>query len=255
MKELLPPRAVQLEAGLFGGIHIFADDLELGVADDPGNVPSPKNGGIFGLRLALSVLPWISFEGEIGLIPSQDNITGQNYRLYLLSYKGHALVHLLHGRLRPFVLAGVGAMQVVSTVDDPQYREIAKDTDFEFHGGVGVKYALTNELDARFDARVVFLPNTKHNSDSADWELLGGLTYRFGGHSPQAPTPRPRLRHWSAMPIVTTFPTTSTSAPTSPKIATDSRIRRLPGSRQRRRRHPRRAGQVPRQGRDQERHR
>jgi OOP family OmpA-OmpF porin len=186
-----PQEGLQLELGAFGGVHVFANDLELGVADDPGKVPSPKTGAIFGLRLALTVLPWISLEGEVGLIPSADNFPAQNYTLYLMSYKLHALVHLMHGRARPFLLAGIGAMQVVSTVTDPQYTEIAKDTDFEFHFGAGLKYAITNELDARIDARLVFLPNTGHNTFSADPEFLGGLTYRFGGEAPPPPPPPP----------------------------------------------------------------
>src|SRR6185503_8830510 len=163
----------------FGGVHLFADDLELGVADDPGNVPHPKNGGIFGLRLAATMLPWISLEGEIGLIPTSDSIN--DYRVYLMSYKLHALVHLLHGRVRPFVLAGIGAMQAASVQDNPAYDEIAKDTDFDFHGGVGVKYAVTNDIDVRADARAVFLPNIGDKKVSADWEFLAGAAWRFGG--------------------------------------------------------------------------
>jgi OOP family OmpA-OmpF porin len=187
----LPQQGLQLEMGAFAGVHFFADNLELGVADDPGKVPSPKTGAIFGLRLALTLLPWISLEGELGLIPSQDNIPAQDYSLYLLSYKLHALVHLMHGTFRPFVLAGIGAMQVASTVDNPQYTEIAKDTDMEFHVGVGFKYAITPNIDARLDGRVVFLPNTDHNSDSADLEFLAGVTYRLGGQLPYTPPPSP----------------------------------------------------------------
>ncbi|MEO5770368.1 MAG: OmpA family protein [Polyangia bacterium] len=193
-EEVAPPtEGLQLEMGVFGGVHVFADNLELGVADDPENVPSPKTGSIFGLRLALSVLPWVAVEGEIGLIPSADNFP-TNYTLWLLSYKAHVLVHLMHGRVRPFVLAGVGLMQVAATEPDPGYQEIGKDTDFEFHGGIGVKYAVTNNIDVRLDGRVVFLPNTKHNSDSADLEFLAGATYRFGGQgAPPPPPPAPPL--------------------------------------------------------------
>jgi outer membrane protein OmpA-like peptidoglycan-associated protein len=184
-----PTEGFQLELGAFGGYHIFADNLELGVADDPGNVPHPKNGGIFGLRLAATMLPWLSLEAEAGLIPSADSI--QDFRVYLMSYRLHALVHLMHGRVRPFVLAGVGAMQAASVQDNPQYTEIKKDTDFDFHGGVGVKYAITNDIDLRADARIVFLPNTKDKGVSADWEFLGGAAWRFGGQGAPPPPPPP----------------------------------------------------------------
>jgi len=176
----------QLELGLFGGVHIFADNLELGVADAPG-VPHPKTGAELGLRAAVTMLPWASLEGEFAYIPSADSI--HNYRLHLLTYKLHVLVHLMHGRLRPFVLAGIGGMQVAKAQPNPGPTEIATDTDFDFHAGVGVKYAVTDMIDLRADARVVFLPNTKHNSDSADLEFLGAVGFRFGGSSPPPPPP------------------------------------------------------------------
>src|ERR1051326_7860335 len=37
-----PKEGFQLELGLFGGVHVFASNLELGVADDPRNVPHPQ---------------------------------------------------------------------------------------------------------------------------------------------------------------------------------------------------------------------
>jgi outer membrane protein OmpA-like peptidoglycan-associated protein len=185
----VPTEGLQLELGLFGGGHFFANNLELGVADDPGKVPHPKNGFIFGVRAAATVLPWISFEGEVAGIPSADSF--HNYSIFLVSYKTHVLVHLMTGRLRPFVLGGVGWMQVAHAQPSPAYDEIAKDTDFDFHVGVGAKFALTRDLDARFDARAVFLPNTDHNKDSVDPELLLGLAYRFGGESAAPPPPPP----------------------------------------------------------------
>ena len=184
-----PTEGFQLELGAFGGVHLFANDLELGVADDPGIVPSPKTGGIFGLRLAATMLPWISLEGELAGIPTADSVN--DYSVFLMSYRLHALVHLLHGRVRPFVLAGVGAMQAASVQDNPGYREIDKDTDFDFHGGVGVKYAVTNTIDVRADARAVFLPNTGDKTVSANWEFLGGAAWRFGGQSAAPPPPPP----------------------------------------------------------------
>ena len=186
----LPQKGFQLELGLFGGAHIFAKDLELGVADMP-NTPHPKLGAEMGLRVAAVMLPWVALEGEAALIPSADSI--HNYRLYLMTYKVHALVHLMHGPLRPFVLAGIDWMQVASAQPNPGPTEIAKDTDFGFHFGVGAKYALARQLDARVDARILLAPNTGKNTDSADWEFLGGLTYRFGGEEGAAPPAPPPL--------------------------------------------------------------
>src|SRR5438552_510561 len=77
----LPQNGFQLELGLFGGAHVFAKDLELGVADMPGT-PHPKLGAEVGLRVAATMLPWASLEGEAALIPTADSI--HNYRLYLV---------------------------------------------------------------------------------------------------------------------------------------------------------------------------
>lgn len=180
---------LQLELGAFGGLHVFRDNLELGVADDPGNVPHPKNGAIFGPRIGLTLLPWVSLEGELGAIPTADS--KHDWSAWLLSYKLHALVHFMHGRVRPFALAGVGLMNVAST-EGLAEDEIKKDTDFDFHGGVGVKYAVLPQLDIRADARAVFLPNTNNKGFSSDFELLAGAAYKFGGRA--APPPPPLVK-------------------------------------------------------------
>jgi outer membrane protein OmpA-like peptidoglycan-associated protein len=84
--------------------------------------------------------------------------------------------------VQPFVLAGVGAMSVVSTVGTEQ-DEIKEDTDMEAHIGVGVKVALTRIIALRFDARAMVLPNTEKNGLSPDFELMGGLAFTlYGGH-------------------------------------------------------------------------
>ena len=180
----------QLELGLFGGAHIFANNLELGVPDAAAS-PHPKTGAEFGLRVAGTLLPWLSLEGEVAGIPSADSV--HNYSIWLMTYKVHALVHLMHGNLRPFVLAGVNWMQVASNQPEPGPTEIGPDTDFGLHAGAGVKYAVTDQIDLRGDARVVFLPNTNHNSDSADLELLAGASFRFGGDAGAPPPPPPPL--------------------------------------------------------------
>jgi len=180
----------QLELGLLGGVHLFSSKLELGVPDAAGS-PHPKTGAEFGLRAAAVFLPWLSLEAEAAAIPTADSI--HNYSLWLMTYKLHALVHLMHGNLRPFVLAGVGWMQVASHQPDPGPTEIGSDTDMDFHAGVGLKYAITNQIDLRGDARVVFLPNTSKNKDSADLELLAGASFRFGGESSAPPPPPPPL--------------------------------------------------------------
>ena len=59
---------------------------------------------------------------------------------------------------------------------------IKKDTDFEFHGGVGAKYFLTDVVHLRLDARALGVPNTSTKSFSPDWEFMAGVGFTFGGH-------------------------------------------------------------------------
>jgi hypothetical protein len=82
---------MQVELGVTGGIHIFADDLELGVADDPG-LPTPKNAGLFGLRAALAFNWLLSLEIEGVGIPTGDRI--HNFRLFVVGWRAHLLAHV-----------------------------------------------------------------------------------------------------------------------------------------------------------------
>ncbi|HET6151028.1 MAG TPA: OmpA family protein [Polyangia bacterium] len=175
---------MQVELGVTGGLHIFAKDLELGIVDDA-SLPSPKNSGLFGLRAALAFNSVLSVEIEGVGIPGGDRL--HNYRLFIVGWRGHLLLHLLDGKLRPFVLAGAGALSVVDTVGT-EYDEIKKDTDMAFHAGVGLKYALTPMFGLRIDARALAVPNTEDKKFSPDFEFMGGLTFTFGGREP-SPTP------------------------------------------------------------------
>src|SRR5260221_13930160 len=71
---------LKLEVGAFGGVHLFANDLELGVADDP-TLTSPKNAGLAGLRVGLVLHPMFTIELEGVLFPTADRV--HNYRAYL----------------------------------------------------------------------------------------------------------------------------------------------------------------------------
>jgi len=180
---------LQVEVGAFGGVHLFAKNLELGIADDAAINNSPKSPSpVFGLRLALDIGPWFAIEGEGAGYPTPER--KHNYKLFLTNWRIHALVHLAPGRVRPFILAGVGAMNVTYTIGT-EYDEIKYDTDMDFHFGAGVKIDLNELVALRFDARGVLLPNIEHNHLSLDWEFLGGLSFTFGGTPPAPPPPPP----------------------------------------------------------------
>jgi outer membrane protein OmpA-like peptidoglycan-associated protein len=172
------------------GAHFFANDLELGVADDPA-LPSPKSNGLFGLRAALVLNPMFSIEVEGVGVPTGDSI--HNYRVFIVGWRAHVVAHIMpgqfmQGKLTPFVLAGAGGLSVVSTVGT-EYDEIKKDTDLEAHIGAGAKYALTPLLALRVDGRVLVVPNTSKQGVSPDFELMAGLAVTLGRHAPAAAPP------------------------------------------------------------------
>jgi OOP family OmpA-OmpF porin len=181
---------LKLEIGASGGVHLFANDLELGVADDPG-LTTPKNAGLVALRVGFVLHPMFTFELEGALMPTSDRLN--DYRAYILGTRGQLRFDIpataLDGKLQPFVLAGIGGLTVVST-EGTAYNELKKDTDFVYHFGAGAKYALTDLVHLRLDARWLEVPNQSNNGVSADWEFMGGLGLTFGG-GPAAPPPPP----------------------------------------------------------------
>jgi OOP family OmpA-OmpF porin len=180
-----PPRGLHLELGATVGGHIFASDLELGVADDPA-LPSPKSSIAFGLRAALALHPMFSLELEGVGIPTSDSIN--DYSAFIIGWRGHALVHFMDGAFQPFVLAGAGALSVVQTAGDA-YEDINKDTDLVFHGGIGAKYWVTPTIALRLDARGLAVPNVEDGSVSPDFEILAGIGFAIGGAPPPPPPP------------------------------------------------------------------
>jgi outer membrane protein OmpA-like peptidoglycan-associated protein/opacity protein-like surface antigen len=178
---------LKLELGAFGGYHIFANDLELGVSDDR-SVTSPKNAGLVGLRLGVVLHPMFALEFEGVLLPTSDR--HHDYRAYLGAGRAHLRFDFpVDSKLQPFALAGVGALTVLST-QGTEYDEIQKDTDFVYHFGVGAKYPFSDLVHMRLDGRLLETPNTKKNGVSADWEISAGLGLTFGS-SPPPPPPKP----------------------------------------------------------------
>jgi OOP family OmpA-OmpF porin len=182
---------LKFEVGAYGGYHIFAHDLELGVADDPG-LTTPKNAGLFGLRLGLVLHPMFALEVEGQIMPTADRqfdwrawITGEKVQL-----RFDIPATALDGKLQPFLVAGIGGLSIVST-QGSTYYELKKDTDFIFYFGAGGRYAFNDLFYARVDARFLEVPNTQKNGVSPDWEFLGGLGLVFGGNPPPPPPPPP----------------------------------------------------------------
>ena len=166
---------VQFEIGLGGGVHLFNKNVELGVADDP-TLTSPQNAPMFLLRLGILPHPMFAIEAEGVGIPTKARDTGAS--AFIIGARGSLVYNIMPGRIAggkfvPFLLAGAGFFNVASSngdmsTDAAAYRAIKKDTDFEFHGGVGAKVFFTNVVSLRFDARAIGVPNKSSKSYSPD---------------------------------------------------------------------------------------
>jgi outer membrane protein OmpA-like peptidoglycan-associated protein/outer membrane protein W len=173
--------SANVEIGGTAGVHVFSTTNELGVPDMP-DAPSQRNSALFGLRLGLFFGDVIGVEGEVGLIPSESRRLV--FDVWNLTYRGHLVGQFRAGnpenKLIPFVLAGGGAMQVVSTKNADQ---IAKDTDGMLYAGIGAKYRVDHGWGLRADARVLFVPSSKNDSFTEDFEVLLSIYKEFGRKS------------------------------------------------------------------------
>jgi hypothetical protein len=163
----------ELAVGVTTGGHMFADDLELGVADAPGQ-GAPASGVLVGARLGVRLIPHLSLEGELVLIPTTERTSGES--IEVLGYRAQVAVDLLRsGPVRSFLVGGAGVLDLAAS-DVPTMQD---DTDIALHWGAGAGVSLTGNLEVRFDARHLLLPDISESGASSDFELTAGLSYLF----------------------------------------------------------------------------
>jgi hypothetical protein len=163
----------ELSLGLTTGGHVFSHDLELGVADAPGQ-GTPASGVLVGARVGVRFLTRVAVEGELVLIPTTERMSGQS--IDVLGYRAQAAVDLVQsGSFRGFLLAGAGFMDLLA-FDVPGMDD---DTDLALHWGAGAAAALAPSIELRFDARHLVLPSVSDSGAASDFELTTGLAYLF----------------------------------------------------------------------------
>jgi OmpA-OmpF porin, OOP family len=179
----------KLEVGAAIGGHAFSSNGELGV-DDEMTLPGPASNLALAARAAYFVLPRLAIEGEAIAIPTHDDAAGDSALAF--GMRAHARFDLLQGRLRPFVLGGIGVH--VLRASSPQMQS---DTDQAYHWGGGARWALNAAFDLRIDARHLIVPDRTINGATSDFEVTAGVSYRFGAKRPApraivaaAPPPR-----------------------------------------------------------------
>ncbi|ACY14493.1 OmpA family protein [Haliangium ochraceum] len=177
--------ADRIDLGLFGGVHIFSNENELGVVDTPPpaapSSASPVNSADIGLRVAYEVLPKLYVEAEADIHPTR--IRRSEAGLLVLGWRASALYDLASTKQRPFLMVGVGGLTSFS--DDETL--LANDTDFVPHIGTGIKFDLPADFGARVDLRASFPPSSTSKGGTTDLEVLLGFYKSFGVVPPPPP--------------------------------------------------------------------
>ena len=168
----------EVSLAVAAGSHLFADDLELGVADAD-QQGAPASGVLVGVRLGVRVAARVSLEGELVLIPTTERMSGES--IDVLGYRAQVAADLVQsGPLRGILVAGAGVLDLsangVPTMQD--------DIDLALHWGGGLGVALTTSLELRLDARHLVLPDIDHSGGTSDFELAAALAYVFGVDPP-----------------------------------------------------------------------
>lgn len=170
-------RAVEL--GVATGGHVFADDVELGV-DDRMDEPGPASTFLLGARVGVVMNRRAGVEGELTLMPTEDDVLGDSATA--MGMRVHGIVYALRGKVRPFAVAGLGAIAVRGGA--PQ---LDNDIDKAFHWGGGVRIAVTRAIDARLDLRHVVVPDRDSGGATSDFEAQAGVVWTFGKKPPKKP--------------------------------------------------------------------
>ena len=187
-----------LDTSGFAGGHLFSDTNKLGRHHDAPDDNALKNTGVIGFRLGFIILhERLSLETELALMPTTTPLN--NSSVLVFNWRAHALVHILTGRFRPFVLVGGGGL--TSSPSDPPIQpgdnHQYQDTRGEIHGGVGLKADIRCNWGLRADARIIFQQATRGIYFTEDWEFTAGLYGVFGKPiqarcaTPKPPTPPP----------------------------------------------------------------
>ena len=131
--------------GAFGGGHLFGAGTALG-APGAQATDAVSSTGVAGLRMSLGIGRWVTAEAELAGLATTDRQYGHGANV--LGYHVNGLANLLPGDFRPFVLLGAGAMQVVSTAGG-ESGGLRRDTEAEFHVGVGFDYRVIDGFSLR----------------------------------------------------------------------------------------------------------
>lgn len=185
------PTPMALELGIYGGAAFFSKQhnlQNLEIVEEPPAIGHQKlNTALdLGLRAGFYPLSFLGVEGELGVIPSKTDVSGDTATIW--TYRLSAVAQYPRYRLVPFVLVGAGGMNIRS-----KRSGLGKDSDPELHIGVGAKFAINQYFSARLDFRDNLMQENRLTLGVDDgnlvqnFELLLGLSFTLG----RTPAERP----------------------------------------------------------------
>ncbi len=172
----------EYELGVFGGGHLWNPGSGVGRTSSAED-NQVAHGGLFGIRVGIGLHPRFMLEAELGLSPSTTK-GDQPAQLLGIGYRLQGLVHLLTGRIRPYVLIGIGGF----TTSSSDVAVFVQDTTYSVAAGGGLKADLGKHWGLRLDGKALL---HKGLSDGPvmvpDGEVSLGLFGRFGAVKQAAP--------------------------------------------------------------------
>jgi outer membrane protein OmpA-like peptidoglycan-associated protein len=216
--EPIPGEYAKYEIGLFGGYQWF----QMWNGDDDGRVAKLENGPLFGVRATQDLWNYLGLEESFGvgmndllLLPSGLNqyakATARNY-----TFAVNPLIYFTprQSRIRPFVTVGPGVTWYVPDKQPdlvagaiPPLFDLKTKYGPSLNFGAGLKINASRRVGLRFDVRdmwtrgphfglpdyatapgALYSPNL--GSEHA-LQVTGGITFRFGHATEEAPAPPP----------------------------------------------------------------
>lgn len=195
-------RAVAL--GVFSGLVVFSDDVEIGNSYYDDQVPGL--GMTIGVRGAAEMVRWatsrLDLEGEARLALSRTDGGGPREAggASVLGWRAQALVEVLTDEpVHPLMLAGLGAETLI---DGTEFMAVP-DTDLVLHAGVGALVPIGRKSAIRADLRLEMMAG-RDGGAAAAFEAQVGYSLRLGGSGPRVgrvqiatarPAPEPSFVH------------------------------------------------------------
>ncbi len=179
------PRKHMWEVGIYGGLWLPADNIEL----HDRNLPPIRfdTGPALGLRAGYYPLRHLGLEGELGMMPTR---VETEQRAFVSTARAQVVVQLGLFRIVPFAVLGGGVLAVRS-----EDSAAGRNGDESLHVGGGLKLFLNEHIVLRLEGRDVMSPQEGATpaAPAHTGEVLLGFSLALGPRKPkQDPAPPDR---------------------------------------------------------------